>query len=102
MKRVAGRINARYGYATPGDPKPDFPPTTEEKREEKFVKPAPSEIPEIPVFGSTVSIDDKVKTDLGIGTVKKIDGDRVSVSYVSEEGVETENWLDIEKIEKVE
>jgi len=98
MKTYAGFLNSKYGYATPGDPEPQFKELPAEKRQKKFVKNIEGET-ELPVLGISVSIGDKVKTEIGIGDIKEIDGNRVLVVYINELGVETESWTDIEKIE---
>ena len=95
VKMVTGKINSKYGYATPGDPKP------KKKVGEEFIKPKTTDTPAVPVLGITVTIGDKVKTELGVGEILEIDGNRVSVQIINEEGIETNNWFDIEKIEKI-
>ena len=97
MKSVVGNINSKYGYATPGDPKPQFKELPAEKRQEKFVKQTEKN-DDLPVLGITVSVGDKVKTDIGVGDVKEIDGNRILVGYRNEIDVETESWSDIDEL----
>lgn len=102
VKRLTGKINSKYGYATPGDPEPEFKETMIEKKRKTFVKPKPLEgAPEVPILGISVKIGDNVKTNLGIGKIKEIDGDRVLVVYM-ENGIEKESWVEVDKIEKIE
>jgi DNA-directed RNA polymerase beta' subunit len=96
IKRLAGRINAKYGYTTPGEPQPEFPEPEIKKVEETFVKPyGGAPLPDIPILGVTIKVGDKVTTVNGEGVIEQIDGERVLVTY--ENG---SYWTKIEKLEK--
>ena len=94
VQRLAARVNARYGYTTPGEPK---------IQEIVPIKPAILGPPE-PVVTKQVSgpaglqvyeIGDIVRTATGTGIVRQIEGERL---LIQKEGNNPE-WVKAEKLE---
>ena len=94
IKRAAGKINSKYGYATPGDPNPVFGKTKIEKKEVTFTKPYSIPDEPIPVLGVNIKVGNKVNTGIGEGIITEINGDRVLVRY----NKDTQYWVKTEKI----
>lgn len=102
-KRLAGRINARYGYSTPGEP--EFEEVTPVVRgmhveafrggKEKGFPPVPQLAPLPPQEPVVYEIGDVVKTDMGTAVVQQVDGERL---LVQQEGGEP-TWIKTEKLE---
>ena len=94
-KRLAGRINSKYGYANPGDPDPEdiVPVNKSIMRTEK------ADYPVIPVILSSpkiLEIGNVVNTASGEGIIRQIEGERV---LVEREGTNPE-WIKVEKLEE--
>jgi DNA-directed RNA polymerase beta' subunit len=94
MKRLAGRINSKYGYSTPGDPDPEDIVPVNKNIIDTYTSEFP-EVPVIPAVSGVTEIGDVVYTATGKGTVKQVEGERVLVQY---EGTNPE-WVKVEKIE---
>lgn len=80
VKRLAGRVNARYGYNTPGEPTP-------QTIVPKMPANAPTMFP-VPMF-RTIRIGDEMQE----GTITKVEGERVLVKPETGE----ERWIDLGK-----
>jgi DNA-directed RNA polymerase II subunit RPB1 len=103
-KRLAGRINTRYGYTTPGEPKTEeVTPVPVFKTgaavdilEEKYFPPVPPQLSPITAqLEHGIKIGDIVRYQGKEGIVQHIEGERVSVQT---EGEKPE-WIKIEKLE---
>ena len=93
-KRLAGRINAKYGYITPGDPDPeDIVPVNK-----TILKTNNINYPDIPVIQEgpdILEIGNIVNIAGGEGVIRQIEGERV---LIKREGANPE-WIKAEKLE---
>jgi len=95
-KRLAARINARYGYKTPDEPeyekivpvKPDIMLTPV-----GIGFPEIPEVPRIPETGA-YKVGDVVNTEMGQGTVMQVEGERVLIEHGGKK-----TWVKAEKLE---
>ena len=101
-KRLAARLNSRYGYTTPGEPgvevvTPIIPRVGGMVADPQFDNyPQVPNIPNIPVTVRVVmDVGTNVQTGAGEGVVVKVEGERVLVNL--EDG--TQQWVKIEKLE---
>lgn len=97
-KRLAGRINAKYGYSTPGEPEPQtivpVPSTVIKEDKEGIDFPPVPPLSPTPEGPSAIEIGDVVELETGQGVVKQIDGERL---LVQREGANPE-WVKIGKL----
>ena len=102
-KRLAGRINARYGYATPGDPDPEeIIPIPHRTIRAARIELAEGELPPVPRLAPlgreptrVIEIGDVVHTAGGDGVVQQVEGERVLVETEGQQPA----WVKIEKLE---
>lgn len=87
-KRLAGRINTKYGYKTPGEPDPeDIVPVPKFKVDD-------TGFPDVPTLKG-IEIGDIVQYDAGKGVVQKVEGERI---LIQGEGNQPD-WVKIEKLD---
>lgn len=101
-KRLAGRINARYGYSTPGEPEFEEISPVVPAIKPPFRGGTGEGFPPVPQFEDIIAqepvvyeIGDVVNTDTGVGIVQQVDGERI---LVQREGGQP-TWIKVGKLE---
>lgn len=91
-KRLAGRINAKYGYSTPGEPKFE---EIDPKRPATMIP--TFDYPEVPAIPQTTNLEigGVVNTAAGPGVIQEVEGERI---LVQREGANPE-WVKVGKLD---
>ncbi len=102
-KRLAGRINARYGYTTPGEPDPEevtpipvFPEAVKaevQMLEEGALPPVPTQL--TPQATRTIQMGDVIQYQGAEGIVQRLEGERVLVQTEGHQPA----WVNIGKLD---